>query len=303
MPEKALAAKLAPRAEPVQPPDGRPRRPALPRGLRYEPTPKWIRAERGGEVVVDSRAALLVWLERQVVPPYAFPAGDVTLPTESANARTPTSRLELVHVAVAVHSIKDALRLYRDALGGEYLMGGDSRQLALAAGAVPGRRQGRAARAARRGLPLALPREARRGPAPRHLQDRRHRGGDRARALARLRAGRRQPRRRRTGRRRSCVPRARTGRCSSSRGRRAPTTRRAATCGRRTSRSCCPPSRPRRRGRAGPRRGALPRRAARRGRGRLAGARAQAGPRSTPCRPPRSRSRTTRSSTPAAARS
>jgi len=34
--------------------------------------------------------------------------------------------LELDHVAVAVHSIKDALRLYRDALGGEYLMGGDS---------------------------------------------------------------------------------------------------------------------------------------------------------------------------------
>jgi methylmalonyl-CoA/ethylmalonyl-CoA epimerase len=28
-------------------------------------------------------------------------------------------------VAVAVHSIKDAVPLYRDALGGEYLMGGD----------------------------------------------------------------------------------------------------------------------------------------------------------------------------------
>ena len=36
------------------------------------------------------------------------------------------SALELDHTAVAVHSIKDALRLYRDALGGEYLMGGDS---------------------------------------------------------------------------------------------------------------------------------------------------------------------------------
>jgi methylmalonyl-CoA/ethylmalonyl-CoA epimerase len=35
-------------------------------------------------------------------------------------------RLELDHVAVAVRSIKQALRLYRDALGGEYLMGGDS---------------------------------------------------------------------------------------------------------------------------------------------------------------------------------
>jgi methylmalonyl-CoA/ethylmalonyl-CoA epimerase len=35
------------------------------------------------------------------------------------------ARLDLDHTAVAVSSIKDALRLYRDALGGEYLMGGD----------------------------------------------------------------------------------------------------------------------------------------------------------------------------------
>jgi methylmalonyl-CoA/ethylmalonyl-CoA epimerase len=34
-------------------------------------------------------------------------------------------RLELDHVAVAVRSIKAALSLFRDALGGEYLMGGD----------------------------------------------------------------------------------------------------------------------------------------------------------------------------------
>ena len=33
--------------------------------------------------------------------------------------------LELDHVAVAVHSIREALKLYRDGLGGEYLMGGD----------------------------------------------------------------------------------------------------------------------------------------------------------------------------------
>ena len=37
----------------------------------------------------------------------------------------PAPRLELDHVAVAVHSIKEALRLYRDALGGEYLMGAE----------------------------------------------------------------------------------------------------------------------------------------------------------------------------------
>jgi methylmalonyl-CoA/ethylmalonyl-CoA epimerase len=29
------------------------------------------------------------------------------------------------HVGIAVHSIKEALKLYRDALGGEYLMGGE----------------------------------------------------------------------------------------------------------------------------------------------------------------------------------
>jgi methylmalonyl-CoA/ethylmalonyl-CoA epimerase len=32
---------------------------------------------------------------------------------------------ELDHVAVAVHSIQQAMKLYRDGLGGEYLMGGD----------------------------------------------------------------------------------------------------------------------------------------------------------------------------------
>ena|SRR5947209_5316042 len=34
-------------------------------------------------------------------------------------------KLELDHIAVAVHSIKSALTLFREALGGEYLMGGD----------------------------------------------------------------------------------------------------------------------------------------------------------------------------------
>jgi methylmalonyl-CoA epimerase len=35
-------------------------------------------------------------------------------------------KLDLDHVAVALRSIKPALALYRDALGGEYLMGGDA---------------------------------------------------------------------------------------------------------------------------------------------------------------------------------
>jgi methylmalonyl-CoA/ethylmalonyl-CoA epimerase len=36
------------------------------------------------------------------------------------------AELALDHVAVAVHSIRAAVPLYRDALGGEYLMGGDA---------------------------------------------------------------------------------------------------------------------------------------------------------------------------------
>jgi catechol 2,3-dioxygenase-like lactoylglutathione lyase family enzyme len=35
-------------------------------------------------------------------------------------------KLQLDHVAVALRAIKPALALYRDALGGEYLMGGDA---------------------------------------------------------------------------------------------------------------------------------------------------------------------------------
>ncbi len=34
-------------------------------------------------------------------------------------------KFEFDHVAVAVHSIKPALRLFKDALGGEFLMGGE----------------------------------------------------------------------------------------------------------------------------------------------------------------------------------
>jgi methylmalonyl-CoA/ethylmalonyl-CoA epimerase len=41
----------------------------------------------------------------------------------------PPPKLEFDHVAVALRSIKPALRLFRDALGGEYLMGGDERDV------------------------------------------------------------------------------------------------------------------------------------------------------------------------------
>lgn len=50
---------------------------ALPDGLRYEPTDKWIRAERDGNLVVDTTEALLVWRPGQVVPQHALPESDV----------------------------------------------------------------------------------------------------------------------------------------------------------------------------------------------------------------------------------
>ena len=50
---------------------------ALPRDLRFEPTPKRVRAQAAGETVADSLAALLVWEPNRAVPVYAFPAADV----------------------------------------------------------------------------------------------------------------------------------------------------------------------------------------------------------------------------------
>jgi uncharacterized protein (DUF427 family) len=45
--------------------------------LRYEPTAKRIRAELGGQTVVDTTGAALVWEPRRVVPSYAVPRSDV----------------------------------------------------------------------------------------------------------------------------------------------------------------------------------------------------------------------------------
>jgi uncharacterized protein (DUF427 family) len=45
--------------------------------LRYEPTDKRIRAVLGGETVVDSTRAVLVWEPKRVVPTYAVPLEDL----------------------------------------------------------------------------------------------------------------------------------------------------------------------------------------------------------------------------------
>jgi uncharacterized protein (DUF427 family) len=46
-------------------------------GLRHEPTAKRIRAMLGGETVLDSTRAVLLWEPRRVVPSWAVPAQDV----------------------------------------------------------------------------------------------------------------------------------------------------------------------------------------------------------------------------------
>jgi uncharacterized protein (DUF427 family) len=46
-------------------------------GLRYEPSERWVRALRGDEAIVDSKRPVVVWLEGEVVPRYAFPPEDV----------------------------------------------------------------------------------------------------------------------------------------------------------------------------------------------------------------------------------
>jgi uncharacterized protein (DUF427 family) len=45
--------------------------------LRHEPIEKRVRADIGGNTIVDSTRAILVWEPRRVVPSYAVPVGDV----------------------------------------------------------------------------------------------------------------------------------------------------------------------------------------------------------------------------------
>jgi uncharacterized protein (DUF427 family) len=47
-------------------------------GLRYQPTPKRVRATLGGRAVADSTRAVLLWEPRRIVPSYAVPEEDVT---------------------------------------------------------------------------------------------------------------------------------------------------------------------------------------------------------------------------------
>jgi uncharacterized protein (DUF427 family) len=50
--------------------------------LTYYPTARWIRGTRGGETVIDTRQALLIWPAGNHAPSYAFPREDVSVPAD-----------------------------------------------------------------------------------------------------------------------------------------------------------------------------------------------------------------------------
>ena len=54
--------------------------------LRYEPTPRRIRAQLGGNTVVDSTGAVLAYEPRRVTPIYAVPAADIAAELVAADA-------------------------------------------------------------------------------------------------------------------------------------------------------------------------------------------------------------------------
>jgi uncharacterized protein (DUF427 family) len=76
--------------------------------LRYEPTPKRVRAVFGGQTAVDSTRSVLVWEPRRVVPSYAVPVEDVRGELEAAAASDHGDAAEqpILHPGIpfAVHS-------------------------------------------------------------------------------------------------------------------------------------------------------------------------------------------------------
>jgi len=64
--------------------------------LRYEPTAKRLRARLGGELVLDSRRAIVLWEPRRLLPLHAVPADDVVAslepnPSDAGSRRVQTA--------------------------------------------------------------------------------------------------------------------------------------------------------------------------------------------------------------------
>ena len=55
--------------------------------LTYYPTSRWIRGTRGGDTIVNSRRAVLIWEPGKKVPIYAFPREDVALASGSVTSQ------------------------------------------------------------------------------------------------------------------------------------------------------------------------------------------------------------------------
>jgi uncharacterized protein (DUF427 family) len=74
--------------------------------LRHEPIERRVRAQAGGETVVDSTRAVLVWEPRRVVPSYAVPVQDLAAPPAAAPAQTRDPVPGVLHPGIpfAVHT-------------------------------------------------------------------------------------------------------------------------------------------------------------------------------------------------------
>ncbi len=68
--------------------------------LRHEPTERRVRAMLGGEAVVDSTRALLVWEPRRVVPSYAVPVEDVRAELVPSEAEPVVSEAPILHPGI-----------------------------------------------------------------------------------------------------------------------------------------------------------------------------------------------------------
>jgi uncharacterized protein (DUF427 family) len=74
--------------------------------LRYEPTEKRVRAVLGGQTVVDTTRAVLVWEPRRVVPSYAVPVDEVRAALVESTSDRPDDGRPVLHPGIpfAVHS-------------------------------------------------------------------------------------------------------------------------------------------------------------------------------------------------------
>ena len=92
----------------------------LPR-LRHEPTAKRVRAMLGGEVVLDSTRAVLVWEPRRIIPAYAVPGEDLAAELAPAPAAAPPAGPHGFTFADGVHILDPSVPFAVHTADGESL--------------------------------------------------------------------------------------------------------------------------------------------------------------------------------------